>query len=146
MLNSMHCTIGWHNATWMCRYQVNSWLLYCFLLTDENDDCLWHVIQDKSYPRAVCNSVRSRYAAVIFLHIIMKDTHPIARPLGLGMRCRSCVQNWLKFYHCNYAVRIILSYITAIQRESKVQGKAILFVVEIMRTARPKSGIKEVDK
>ena len=38
-----------HNA--MCQYhQVNSWLVYCFLLTDENNDCLWHVIQHKSYP------------------------------------------------------------------------------------------------
>ena len=38
-----------HNA--MCQYhQVNSWLVYCFLLTDENNDGLWHVIQHKSYP------------------------------------------------------------------------------------------------
>ena len=38
-------------ATWLCQYhQVNSWLVYCFLLTDENNDCLWHAIQHKLYP------------------------------------------------------------------------------------------------
>ena len=42
---------------------------------------------------------------------------PIARPLGRGNGCRSWVQIWSKFYHCNcIAVWIIVPYITAIYR------------------------------
>ena len=116
-----------HNATWMCQYHlVISWLVYCFLLTDENNDCLWHVIQQKSYPVLFATHCVLDISRYIFLFIQQKSypvlfathcvldisryiflciTHerhpPIAHPLGLGMLCRSCVQIWLKFYHCN---------------------------------------------
>ena len=56
--------------------------------------------------------------SVLFL-CITHERHPIACHYGRGMGCRSWVQIWLKFYHCNCcAGSTFLSYITAIYQES----------------------------
>ena len=59
---------------------------------------------------------------------ITRERQPIARPLGRGLGCRSWVQIWPTFSHCNCcAVCTILSCITAIYRESIVfrTGKCV---------------------
>ena len=63
-------------------------------------------------------TAHSRYIAMIF-HCITHETHPITRPEGRGIGCRSWVQIWPKIYNSNcFAVSTIVSYITAIYWES----------------------------
>ena len=75
----------------------------------------------RSYDRLF--SAMAQLTDVTFL-CLSHERYPIARPQGRGMGCRPWVQIWPKFYYC--AVHTIVSYITAICRESIVSVSVLV--------------------
>ena len=119
MFINIICTIEWHGATWMCQYrQVFMTVLYCFCLTDENNDCWWHVIQDKSCCMQL--SPLSIYCGHFFPYNSWKITHSLpVRGRYNGVLFVSANLTKVLSFNC-YAVCIIASYITDMSRASSI--------------------------